>query len=31
MGFELAFDQVHVLYSNADLSQVDVSKSIING
>ena len=31
MGFQLALDQVRIFYPEADLSQADVSKSIIDG
>ena len=31
MGFQLALDQVRVLYPDADLSPADISKSVVNG
>ena len=31
MGFQLALDQVRVLYPDADLSLADISKSVVNG
>ncbi|QCD87659.1 hypothetical protein DEO72_LG3g2198 [Vigna unguiculata] len=31
MGFQLALDQVHVLYPDADLSSANISKSVVNG
>jgi len=31
MGFQLALDQVHVLHSEVDLSQADISKSVVDG
>jgi len=31
MGFQLALEQVRVLYPDADLSPADISKSVVNG
>ncbi|QCD90311.1 hypothetical protein DEO72_LG4g1266 [Vigna unguiculata] len=31
MGFQLALDQVRVLYPDVDLSPADISKSVVNG